>query len=61
MILHESVICPYCWQSIDVAIDASVETQEYVEDCAVCCRPIVIRCRVSGGSVAELEADREQQ
>ena len=33
--------CPYCWQSIGVLIDCSVESQEYIEDCQVCCRPIV--------------------
>jgi hypothetical protein len=33
--------CPYCWQSIGVLIDCSVESQEYIEDCRVCCRPIV--------------------
>jgi hypothetical protein len=33
--------CPYCWQTINVLIDCSVEIQEYIEDCQVCCRPIV--------------------
>ncbi|RLA13086.1 MAG: CPXCG motif-containing cysteine-rich protein [Gammaproteobacteria bacterium] len=33
--------CPYCWQSIGVLIDCSVGSQEYIEDCRVCCRPIV--------------------
>jgi len=32
--------CPNCWESITVLIDCSVETQEYIEDCQVCCRPI---------------------
>jgi hypothetical protein len=35
------VQCPYCWESIEVLIDCSVEAQEYIEDCQVCCRPIV--------------------
>jgi len=33
--------CPYCWQTINVLIDCSIEIQEYIEDCQVCCRPIV--------------------
>ncbi|HEX5418607.1 MAG TPA: CPXCG motif-containing cysteine-rich protein [Gammaproteobacteria bacterium] len=61
MILHESLTCPYCWQTIEIEIDASIEQQEYVEDCSVCCRPIVIRYRVEEGSVAELEAVPEQE
>ena len=40
--LEEKVIqCPYCWESINVLVDCSVEMQEYIEDCQVCCRPIV--------------------
>lgn len=37
-----SLQCPYCWESIEVEVDCSVEQQEYIEDCSVCCRPIVI-------------------
>jgi hypothetical protein len=33
--------CPFCWESIGVLIDCSVESQEYIEDCQVCCRPIL--------------------
>jgi len=36
-----AVQCPYCWQTIQVLIDCSLEAQEYIEDCQVCCRPIV--------------------
>ncbi|MEO0996587.1 MAG: CPXCG motif-containing cysteine-rich protein [Pseudomonadota bacterium] len=32
--------CPYCGEFIDVVIDGSVESQRYIEDCQVCCRPI---------------------
>jgi len=32
--------CPYCWESIEIVIDPSAESQNYVEDCFVCCRPI---------------------
>ena len=40
----ESVLiqCPYCWETLDISVDPSVQEQEYVEDCQVCCRPIVI-------------------
>ena len=34
------VQCPYCWENFQLLIDASIETQEYIEDCEVCCRPI---------------------
>ena len=41
--------CPYCWESIGTLIDCSVEAQEYIEDCQVCCRPIVFDVMVDEG------------
>jgi hypothetical protein len=35
------VSCPYCGEIIQVLIDGSIEHQNYIEDCQVCCRPIV--------------------
>ena len=35
-----NIQCPYCWETIDILIDCSVDSQEYIEDCQVCCRPI---------------------
>ncbi|MCR8914973.1 CPXCG motif-containing cysteine-rich protein [Marinobacter panjinensis] len=34
--------CPYCWETLDISVDPSVAEQEYVEDCQVCCQPIVV-------------------
>lgn len=34
--------CPCCGEMIELVIDTSVETQEYVEDCEVCCRPMLV-------------------
>ncbi|HXT14147.1 MAG TPA: CPXCG motif-containing cysteine-rich protein [Gemmatimonadaceae bacterium] len=35
-----SVVCPYCGETNEVALDpGSGESQEYVEDCQVCCQP----------------------
>ena len=38
--------CPYCWQNIEVLCDCSVDSQSYIEDCQVCCRPIVFDVQV---------------
>lgn len=36
--------CPHCGEMMSVPIDPSQgEEQEFIEDCAVCCRPISIR------------------
>ena len=34
--------CPYCGEPIMLTIDASAGAQTYIEDCAVCCRPITV-------------------
>ena len=36
-----SICCPYCGETIEVLIDQQEAGQEYIEDCQVCCRPIV--------------------
>ena len=42
-----SYTCDSCGEEIVVPIDLSAETsQEYVEDCPVCCRPNVIHVEV---------------
>jgi len=46
------VDCPYCGESIELIIDDSIETQQYIEDCSVCCQPIdVYVCIDSGGEI----------
>ena len=38
--LAASVICPYCAEESTIALDpGSGSSQEYVEDCPVCCQP----------------------
>lgn len=37
---HASIQCPYCEEPIDLFIDDTVDRQQYVENCPVCCRPI---------------------
>jgi hypothetical protein len=46
--------CPYCGESIEILIDTSVPEQEYIEDCQVCCRPMVIHCYVDEESAGEV-------
>jgi len=38
--------CPYCGEGYETAVDLSPGSQKYIEDCAVCCRPIEITLRV---------------
>ncbi len=45
--------CPYCGESFGSSVDCSAGSQTYVEDCAVCCRPIEVRIRI--GDDGEIE------
>jgi hypothetical protein len=59
LIQHESITCPYCWETIEIALDLSVEEQRYVEDCSVCCRPIVIAYRAEDAALTALDVTPE--
>ena len=40
--------CPYCWERISMILDCTEYTEyevEYIEDCEVCCRPIMLHFR----------------
>ena len=41
-ISEKQITCPYCGEPITVLVDGSLPLQNYVEDCEVCCRPIVL-------------------
>ena len=43
---EQSISCPYCGEAISILIDDSLPEQSYVEDCQVCCRPIVLEVSV---------------
>lgn len=34
--------CPYCAEPILLRIDVSAGSQSYVEDCQVCCQPMLV-------------------
>lgn len=39
--MSEPLHCPHCGEPLDAYVDpGGGERQDYVEDCAVCCRPI---------------------
>jgi hypothetical protein len=43
MDLHEQPVdCPFCGEPMTLLLDDSVAEQTYVEDCHVCCRPMLV-------------------
>lgn len=52
--------CPYCGERYETPADSSAGSTSYVEDCAVCCRPIVIEIRVDpDGTLIDISMRRE--
>jgi hypothetical protein len=55
-----SYVCDSCGGEIVVPIDLSAGTsQEYVEDCPVCCRPDVVHVEVEEDGDVRVWAERE--
>ncbi|MFT3791195.1 MAG: CPXCG motif-containing cysteine-rich protein [Rudaea sp.] len=54
--------CPYCGESFETQVDLSAGSQSYIEDCAVCCKPIEIVLRVDDeGKLLEVMARTDQE
>lgn len=60
--MNESITtsCPYCGESFTIEPEPSDEPIEYIEDCHVCCRPIVITIHYSEEG-SEVSARRENE
>jgi len=53
--------CPYCGEPISVLVDCSCDEQTYVEDCQVCCQPMVVQVVVNEDGVPNVYARREDE
>ncbi len=62
MIEEDSVFaCPYCGTEQTVRLEPGAGAkQEFVTDCEICCRPIVIRAIFDGDELTDFSADPEQ-
>ena len=58
---EQPISCPYCGEIITILVDDSLPEQEYVEDCQVCCRPIVVQVSVDMDGDATVTATAENE
>jgi hypothetical protein len=56
-----AIQCPYCGEEIEILVDCSVQSQEYIEDCSVCCRPIAISVEAAEGELESIEVRTEDE
>jgi hypothetical protein len=52
--------CPHCGETITLTLDLSVPEQSYIEDCPVCCRPMVVSYVANDGELSELHVDASE-
>lgn len=55
------IACPYCGEMIEIVVDCSLESQSYIEDCQVCCRPIKLSVTVDADGVPSVQAASEDE
>ena len=56
---EKEIDCPYCGELITVLVDCSVPQQSYIEDCEVCCRPIMFDISVDHEGDVSVSASHE--
>ncbi len=55
------ISCPYCGEIIEILIDPSVESQSYIEDCQVRCRPMNMTVTMDEEGVPTVEATAQDE
>lgn len=46
---EQRVECPYCGEPITLLLDAQDSGVDYIEDCQVCCQPMIVAVHEDGG------------
>lgn len=54
-----SYTCPSCGETIVVPVDVAGRSQEYVEDCPVCCSPVLLHVEVDTDGDVRIAARAE--
>jgi hypothetical protein len=56
------VSCPYCGAQVELLLDpGGGSSQDYVEDCEVCCRPWQVSVRWDAGGAAQVEVRTDDE
>lgn len=57
----KTISCPYCGEAISLLVDGSLPEQSYVEDCQVCCRPIMLNVSIDADGDVAVQARSENE
>jgi cysteine-rich CPXCG protein len=51
LICETDVVCPHCGESFPLQVDTSQSEQTLIEDCSICCRPIILKIDCRPGEI----------
>ena len=60
-IKEKEIGCPYCGEFISILIDCSIRNQSYIEDCHVCCQPILINILITDDNKIHVNSRKENE
>lgn len=50
--------CPHCGETISMVLELYYSNQEYIEDCQVCCSPVLISYKSDGENIMLKKVER---
>jgi hypothetical protein len=56
-----NIDCAFCGERIEILIDCSLDYQQYVEDCQVCCRPLVLSVQLDADGMPDVAVRFEDE
>jgi phage terminase large subunit GpA-like protein len=56
LIVPADISCPHCGETFALEVDTSQSEQDLIEDCSICCRPIVLTVRCRPGEIVEISS-----
>ncbi|MEJ2129905.1 MAG: CPXCG motif-containing cysteine-rich protein [Woeseiaceae bacterium] len=60
-LIEQDIGCPCCGENITILVDDSLPDQQYIEDCQVCCRPIIMNVTVDANGDVSVAAMAENE
>ena len=57
LLQSQDATCPHCWETISLTLDLSVPEQSYVEDCPVCCKPMMVSYTAADGELVDFSVE----
>ncbi|WP_439107440.1 CPXCG motif-containing cysteine-rich protein [Congregibacter sp.] len=55
------VYCPYCGEPLSILLDVGDSDADYIEDCQVCCQPMVVSVMSLGDGSLNASVRREDE